>query len=169
MTLEGVYASIVTIGERVGKTTEAASIVAHMREECSAVAATHSGPSVRLYIEEWSKPPMASGNWVPELAAIAGAEQVVARAGERSRAFDFRDLVAADPACIVLSICGARDRVPTQEVLSRQGWGVLRAVQRDQVFVIDDSILNRPGPRLIDGARALARIADRVRVNAPAA
>lgn len=161
-TLDDVYGSIVEIGKRVGRPGEADTLVRRMRSECDALrlqAATRA--PLRAYIEEWSKPPMASGNWVPEVAATVGITQTVVRAGERSREFAFRDLEAADPDVIVLSICGAGDRVSPLQVSSRLGWGVLRAVREQRVLVINDSLLNRPGPRLTDGARALAGVVAR--------
>lgn len=162
-TLEGVSASILTIGERVGRAAEARMLMERMRVEFEGIrAASASRPKIRAYIEEWSKPPMASGNWVPEVVAAVGIEQVIVRSGERSRAFRFDELRTADPEVIVLSICGAGDRVPTQELLNRVEWGVLRAVRERRIAVIDDSLLNRPGPRLPQGAQALAAAVERV-------
>lgn len=181
-TLDDVYTSITTIGERVGRTKQAAELMRRMRSEFDALRLQTAGRSrinfspsrregeregeaathlIRIYIEEWSSPPMASGNWVPEVAAAVGLEQVVVKPGEWSREFRFEDLKSADPACIVLSICGQRDRVPTQQVANRLGWGELHAVREDRIAVIDDSLLNRPGPRLPDGARALAAVVTR--------
>lgn len=161
-TLEDVYTSIATIGKRVERSQEAVALIRRMRSEFDALRLAHAGrQSLRVYIEEWSLPPMASGNWVPEVAAAVGLEQVVVEPGAWSRKFRFEDLKAADPDCIILSICGQRDRVPTQQVASRLGWGELRAVREDRIAVIDDSLLNRPGPRLPDGASALAAVVAR--------
>ncbi|MBI4143039.1 cobalamin-binding protein [Candidatus Uhrbacteria bacterium] len=164
-TLEDVYASITTIGARINRSAESEALVRRMRSEFDALRLQAAArPGVHAYIEEWSKPPMASGNWVPEVAAAVGITQTVIAPGERSREFAFRDLEAADPDVIILSICGAGDRVPVQQVSSRLGWGVLRAVRENRIVVIDDSLLNRPGPRLTDGARALMSAMDRLRV-----
>lgn len=156
-TLEGVYASIAMIGERIGRRMQATELIGRMRTELDALRIEHlHRPRIRVYIEEWASPPMASGNWIPEVAATVGIDQVVVRAGEWSRAFALTDLETADPHAIVLSICGSGDRVPTQQVVSRLGWGTLRAVREGRIAVIDDSLLNRPGPRLPAGARALS-------------
>jgi iron complex transport system substrate-binding protein len=46
--------------------------------------------------------------------------------------------------------------VAKKELLTeRLGWNELRAVKQNHVFVIDDSLLNRPGPRLTEGAKRL--------------
>jgi iron complex transport system substrate-binding protein len=35
---------------------------------------------------------------------------------------------------------------------------MLTAIQTGQVFPIDDNLVSRPGPRLVDGLEALARL-----------
>jgi len=56
----------------------------------------------------------------------------------------------ADPDHAVLHWCGA-DREPGAEPLADRGWDIDPAVH-----VIDDSLLNQPSPRLVDGIETLA-------------
>ena len=63
-----------------------------------------------------------------------------------------------DPEIIVVSICGMADKVPKEWITKRNGWQNLSAVRKDKVYVFDDSLLNRPGPRLTIGLEQLARI-----------
>ena len=42
-----------------------------------------------------------------------------------------------------------------EEILSRDGWDSLKAVQNGQVFNADSDSITRPGPRLTDAALAL--------------
>ena len=111
--------------------------------------------SVRLYIEEWHQPPFASGNWVPEVARIAGCTQFPVAPGELSPEVTLEQVAAFDPEMIVISWCGAGHLADKNLLMNRPGWDVLRAVQTGKVRVIDDSLLNRPGPRLVDGAQHL--------------
>lgn len=109
----------------------------------------------RLYIEEWHHPPMVSGNWVPEVAAIAGAIPFPLPPGSESKRVSLQEVQAFDPDLIVLSICGAGAMAEKRLLVDRVGWCDLRAVAAGRVFVIDDSLLNRPGPRLVEGAQRL--------------
>jgi iron complex transport system substrate-binding protein len=43
-------------------------------------------------------------------------------------------------------------------VLARPGWESIAAVQSKSVFPIDDNLISRPGPRLVDGLEALAKL-----------
>lgn len=99
--------------------------------------------------------PFASGNWVPELAKIAGGTQFPVPAGELSRAVTLEEVAQYDPDLIVISWCGAGSLGDRDLLLQRPGWDRLRAVQSGHVRVIDDSLLNRPGPRLVAGAQRL--------------
>ncbi len=119
----------------------------------------------RVYVEEWHHPPMVSGNWVPELIKLAGGipygvesgKWKVESDGSNSPSYEvsLEDIQAFDPDLIVLSICGAGSIASKELLTKRAGWAELRAVQENHLFVIDDSLLNRPGPRLTEGAKRL--------------
>lgn len=114
---------------------------------------------LRVYAEEWHEPPMASGNWVPELAERAGIQLFPITPGELSRAVTLEEVTRFDPELIVISWCGAGSLADRSLVLQRPGWSGLAALQMGNVRVLDDSLLNRPGPRLIDGAERLLSLA----------
>jgi len=109
----------------------------------------------RVYIEEWHNPPMVSGNWVPELIKLAGGIPLPLPPGSASREVSLQEIQAFDPDLIVLSICGAGSVASKELLTNRAGWNELRAVSENHLFVIDDSLLNRPGPRLTEGAKRL--------------
>lgn len=109
----------------------------------------------KVYVEEWHHPPMASGNWVPEVVKLAGGTPFPLEPGAPSREVSLAEIAAFDPDLIVLSICGAGSVASKELLTSRAGWSDLRAVRENHVFVIDDSLLNRPGPRLTEGAKRI--------------
>ncbi|MFA6909212.1 MAG: cobalamin-binding protein [Patescibacteria group bacterium] len=158
-TLGDILSSIRTIGEICGKNTEADMLIRRMERELFDLhppsAFGKQRPSV--YMEEWGKPPMASGNWVPQLVTLAGGREVLMHPGEPSREVTLAEIVRADPDMIVLHWCGKGNRVDTAEVASRPGWEQLRAVWSGNIHVIHDTYLNRPGPRIIDGIRFLQK------------
>jgi iron complex transport system substrate-binding protein len=45
-----------------------------------------------------------------------------------------------------------------ESVAGRPGWDVLKAVIEGHVFPFDDNLVSRPGPRLVDGLEALAKL-----------
>ena len=104
-----------------------------------------------VYCEEWSDPPMAAGNWVPDAVEAAGGHYPFVDPGERSREVEYEEFRAADPEHVVLHVCGHGDRV-SPATLRERGWESDAAVH-----VVDDDLLNQPSPRLVDGIETLAR------------
>ncbi|WP_134669357.1 helical backbone metal receptor [Halorussus marinus] len=109
-----------------------------------------------VYAEEWSDPPMAAGNWVPEAIETAGGRYPFVPPGERSREVSAASVEAAGPEHVVLHVCGHGERSDPAVVADR-GWE-LPAIERDNVHVLDDSLLNQPSPRLIEGVETLAAV-----------
>ena len=111
---------------------------------------------------EWHEPPMAAGNWVPELVQLAGAESLFGTAGEHSPWMSWDQLVASDPDAIVSMPCGfdlARIRQEMYWLTERPEWSKLRAVRNSAVYLADgNQYFNRPGPRIVESLRILAEI-----------
>ena len=47
---------------------------------------------------------------------------------------------------------------PPNSVKQRPGWDGMAAVQTGQIYPFDDNLVSRPGPRLVDGLEALAKL-----------
>lgn len=149
-TLPAVIEGFAALGDAVGRGAAGERLAARSRERLDAVRdrATDSRPTV--YCEEWADPPMAAGNWVPEIVEAAGGHHPFVDPGERSRAVTQADVEAADPDHVVLHLCGHGTQVDPATFTDR-GWAVDAAVH-----VVDDALLNQPSPNLIDGAERLA-------------
>ncbi len=153
-TLEEAYSSIERIGEEVDRSKEAEKLVQEMKKRISAVDLE----GVKIYCEEWSDPPMVSGNWIPDLIEEANGQYM--EVDGRSRETDAKEVESFDPDLIVLNICGAGEKADKTEVTERDGWEELGAVEKGNVFVVNDSLLNRPGPRLAEGVERLEEIVE---------
>jgi iron complex transport system substrate-binding protein len=154
-TLEAVLKSIVDLAVVVAVEQRGVELVTKLRSEFAALRTkTRLLPAkAKVYSEEWHNPPMVSGNWVPDILTYAGVQSFPIRAGELSRAVTLEEVQKFDPDLILISWCGAGNLADKKLLMEREGWSVLRAVQKGNVFVIDDSLLNRPGPRLLEGAQ----------------
>ena len=155
-TVEEVFESILEIGEAVDKEAEAAELVKNMKKDLEGLKFENSP---RIYCEEWMDPPMASGNWIPGLVERSGGEYFIEE-GERSREFDLEDLKEFDPEYIFLNVCGAGENVDREDVLERPEWQSIAAVENGDVYVVDDSLLNRPSPRIVEGVEEIVRKID---------
>jgi iron complex transport system substrate-binding protein len=63
--------------------------------------------------------------------------------------------VAADPEVILLG--DAAYGMTADAVAQRPGWKGMTAIKEGAIFPIDDILVTRPGPRLVEGLEALIR------------
>jgi iron complex transport system substrate-binding protein len=161
--LADIFADIARIGQALGRDDAALELVADMRARIEAIADAADGlPRPRVAAIEWIDPPMAAGNWMPELIALAGGASVFGEPGRHSPWLDLDALAAAEPDVIVILPCGfdiARTRVELPALTRRKQWRGLRAVANGAVFLLDgNQYFNRPGPRLVESLEILAEI-----------
>lgn len=161
--LDDVFADIGRVAAAIGRVDSGAVLVSQMKQRLGNVAARAASlPKPRVACIEWIEPLMAAGNWMPELVALAGGENLFGEAGKHSPWLTLEAVVAADPDLIVVLPCGfdiARSRAEMPALTSRPEWHTLRAVREARVFLTDgNQYFNRPGPRLADSAEILAEI-----------
>lgn len=149
-TLDEVYDSIRTISEYVNKEDTGQDVIDGMKEEFHSVKTPWDDPPV-VYLEEWHDPPSVAGNWVPDVLRVAGGTQPFISSGEPSKPIEGDTVREASPDLIVLHWCGFQDKSDNR-VYERNGWGFADDIP---VTCIHDSLLNRPGPRLVEGCKKL--------------
>ncbi|MBI5223324.1 cobalamin-binding protein [Candidatus Micrarchaeota archaeon] len=164
--LSGVIQSFAKIGALISKEEEAKKLTAEFLLQLAQIRLANQERETRprIYVEEWHKPPFGSGNWVGELVQIAGGEYFPIKAGERSREINDEEIQKFDPELIFVSICGLGNRVSKELITKRKSWRELNAVKNDKIVILDDSLLNRPGPRLIIGARTISNEIEKIRI-----
>ena len=114
----------------------------------------------RVVILEWLDPLFSSGHWSPELTWMAGGEEVIGMAGERSRTIAWDEVVAARPDVLFIACCGftlERTLLDLPSLFTHSGWSELPAVRSGNVYVTDgNAYFSRPGPRLVDSLEIMA-------------
>ncbi len=111
----------------------------------------------RVLALEWLDPPFVGGHWIPEMVERAGGNDVLGKAGQKSRTATWDELVTAEAEVVVVMPCGydadqaAREAATYSEVLAGLGAREVYAVDAAASF-------SRPGPRLVDGVELLARL-----------
>ena len=152
-TLAEVLDTIVAVAERAGVPDRGRRLRAELLARLATVeAAVRGSARPRVAVIEWVDPPFLAGHWVPDLITAAGGEPVACRPGGRSVPAGWADFEAAEPDLVLIAPCGfhlsdAADQAST----------VLDRLPDVPVWAIDaDSLVVRPGPRLVDGVEAIA-------------
>jgi iron complex transport system substrate-binding protein len=154
-TLRDVLDTILTVGELTEATERAGRLVANLRGRLADVAARVAGrPRPRVAVVEWVDPPFAAGHWIPDLVTAAGGEPVAARPGRRSEPLTWPEIAAANPDLVIVAPCGYHLAGAVAQAAA-----VTAALPGVPVWAIDaDSLVVRPGPRVVDGVEAIAAI-----------
>lgn len=161
-TWDGITEDMRRVGASLGCVDAAAELIGslearllHIHETLRAARA----PRPRVAVIEWTDPVFAAGHWVPELVRRAGGIDVMAAPGEHSSVHAVEDVMSAKPEVLVIAPCGydsARAADAARTLLATDEWSWARELS---VWAMDsNSLLSRPGPRLVDGTETLASI-----------
>jgi iron complex transport system substrate-binding protein len=156
-TLADVLKNIQLIGSATGDVDAATALVASMTADFDAVrsaTASLDHPKTFYEIDATSKIfTAATGSLLEEMLKSAGADPITTGS---ATAYDIaiETLVQADPKIILLG--DAAYGVTADQVKARPGWDTISAVKSGNIKAVDDIVITRPGPRLVEGLRALA-------------
>jgi len=160
-TLEGMYVNLEVVGTLTGRDVTALvdSLKARVKAVDDKILPLSSRPSVFYEIDatDPAKPytygPGSFGNLLIERA---GGFNIGSRLTDPYPQISLEQIVVANPSFILLgdSMWG----MTAEAVGARPGWETIAAVQSKQIFPIDDNLISRPGPRLVDGLEQLAKI-----------
>lgn len=158
-TLADIETDIRLLGGITQRAEIAEQLVKKMRHTFAEIAkkARRCKQSVRIYSEAWPNPRVSSPPWVAELAKICGGEMVVP-GGEKVTEVQ---VAAAQPDVIVLAWAATGSKADPKQTYKVAAWKDVPAIRTRQVHVINDELLNTPGPPLIQGARALYKLLHR--------
>lgn len=161
--LAGLWRDLRRVADALGVPERGVQLVSRLQRRMKGIAERASAlPRPRVACLEWIEPLMVAGNWTPELVALAGAEDVLGRAGRHAGPVTLDALAAADPDAIFVTPCGfdvARTRAEMPALDAQAAWRGLRAVREDRVFLCDGNAwFNRPGPRVAGALEILAEV-----------
>ena len=153
-TLHQVVDSINTIAEAAGVASRGTALTNSLHARLQIVADNVRGLArPKVFVLEWIDPPFGAGHWVPDIIQAAGGEPVVCRPGERSVQTTWQEIADAQPDVVIVAPCGFG-----LDGASQQASSIINQLPNSvSVWAIDaDSIMVRPGPRLVDGVEAIA-------------
>ena len=156
-----IYESIMRVGEITGTDKEAESLVQSMQSEIDALRQSNAGKSIpKVYLEIYRDPIMsvADNSFVGELIEIAGGNNVFDTLERDYSRVKAEDVIAAKPD---IMICYSQDSL--QNIRSRKGWQDIPAIRDSMIFFedsIDPDLIQRAGPRIVEGLRKLSQIYD---------
>lgn len=156
--ISDVYGDIEQIAEVLDLEEKAEEIVSGIEEKISAVEEKTASidEKKKVYFEISPSPDIwsiGSGTFQSELISAAGVENIY---GDQQGWFAVteEDLITRNPEAIITTVNYSED--PKGEIMARQGWSSISAIQNDKVFELNADILDRPGPRIGEAIEQIA-------------
>ena len=161
---DDVYAQIEQLGAATGQVDEAAALISDMRVEISELIAAAPDASGLTYYHELDDTlyTVTGSTFIGQVYNLFGLTNVADPADADGTAWGYPQLsdeylVDADPDLIFLAdtlCCGQS----AQSVAARPGWAQLSAVQTGLIVELNDDIVSRWGPRLVDFIAAISGV-----------
>jgi iron complex transport system substrate-binding protein len=155
--VDQMFSSIETLGQLFGTTDQAKQVVADLRRRTQAVEAAVAGRSpVRVFYQVSDEPLYTIGRdaYLTDLIRRAGGISVTADVPTAFPRYSDEAALASRPDAIILPSGGSMGNANSTVAPALKN---SPAVKNNRVYKINDDLLSRPGPRLIDGLEQLAR------------
>lgn len=162
VTLDETFDMMIKIGQVTGKVEKAKELVTQYRKEIENIKSiTKDLPRIRVYFEINHMGPyvLGSGSPMDQMIDIAGGVNVFDDMEGEAFKVDLSEIIVRDPEIILTPLWPAagREEVTTiYEVVSREGFADITAVNNSRVYHYDSSLLKRPGPRSVIAIKKLA-------------
>jgi iron complex transport system substrate-binding protein len=116
-------------------------------------------PPVRVLYVLNSQPliTVGPGSFIDQLIGLAGGINVAAKSAAPYPRLSMETVLSEDPEVLIFPV-GLAEGVSESEQWTWQQWTGMTAVKAGRLRQIPASILNRPGPRIVQALRMLAKI-----------
>ncbi|MCL7746566.1 ABC transporter substrate-binding protein [Halalkalibacter alkaliphilus] len=159
---EDVYNKIDMIATATGSQTAAEEIISDMKERHEAIkeqAEESITDKKKVWVEVSPAPDIFTTGQNTFMHEMLESIQAVNAAEDHEGwvSLTEEEIVQLNPDVIITTYGYYVDN-PSGDVLARDGWAEVPAVQNEQVFDVDNDTVTRPGPRLIEGVETLAEL-----------
>lgn len=161
--INGILSNIRLVGKIAGIDDQAEGLVKDLESRLSDVSQRvkdASRPRVFYIIDAtdlnnpWTAGP---GSFVDSIIRLAGGENVGAKASAQWAQFSIEEVVNSDPELIILDAIHGTAVVAREKLEAHPVWREMAAVKQGKVYTIDGDLVDRNGPRIIQGLEEMAK------------
>ncbi|MFM0335590.1 cobalamin-binding protein [Paraburkholderia fungorum] len=157
--LDDVAVSLTKLGQLLGTSPTADAAAAQYRHDIAQLRTQYaSRPPVSVFYQVWDQPLMTLNgkHMISDVIALCGGRNVFAKLEPLVPTVSTEAVLAANPEAIITAAPGATAPDTTLPQLSTwRAWPSLTAVANNNLFAIDGDLINRPAPRIAQGAKQL--------------
>jgi iron complex transport system substrate-binding protein len=158
-TLEDIPLQLQTLGRILERSTEANGVALAIRQRTAEIQrkAELLSPKRVLYVLN-SQPliTVGPGSFIHQMIGLVGGINIASQAGASYPRLSMETVLKEDPEVLVFPV-GEVESVPRHEQQQWQRWTSLSAVKHHRLHEVSSNLLNRPGPRIVEGLEQLAK------------
>jgi iron complex transport system substrate-binding protein len=160
-TLAGIPDNLERLAALMGTSETAHPVAAALRSKLATLRATYAGRApVRTFYQVWDKPlyTLNGRHIVTDALRLCGGENIFDKLAVIAPVVTVESVLEADPEAVF----GSAEKNYGGVNLWRQ-YPTMTAVRNGNLFTVDGNLLNRAGPRMIQGAQAMCEKLDEAR------
>ncbi|WP_106496478.1 ABC transporter substrate-binding protein [Lentibacillus sp. Marseille-P4043] len=159
---EGVYETIELIGKATGAQEKADQVIGDMKDKLTALEekanTIKEDERKKVYMEISPSPEIftaGKNTFMDELLSVINADNAAVDQDGWVK-MNEESVISMNPD-VVITTYGSYVDDPVAEVTGREGWEDITAVKNEQIYDVNADLVNRPGPRLVEGAEELGK------------
>lgn len=159
-TVEDILTHVRVLGRMVGRVPESLKVSESIRKKITRLTERLTGrrrPTLLFVLNTDPLMTVGPGSYIHQLIELAGARNAAESAGTPYPRLSIEEVLRRNPEFLLFPM-GRFEGIPQAEQDQWRRWTSLEAVKRNQLVQINADVLNRPGPRVIEGLESLVRI-----------
>lgn len=155
--LEGTYQSILDTGKVMGAQDSANQLVESMKQKVADIQKKLEGvDKLSSYFVisygDMGDYTAGAGSFIDEMITLAGGENVAGDMNEPWAEYSVEKLIEKDPEVIFVPIQSG-----AEGIAEAPGYKELTAIKEGRVVTLDDNLVMRAGPRIVEGLEEMAK------------
>ncbi|WP_278469359.1 ABC transporter substrate-binding protein [Gimesia maris] len=165
--LADIEESILGIAKATGHTDRGKQIIHKIKEDIQAIQARvkpfQEQGRPRVFYQVWDQPLMTAGpeSFIGELITLVGGENIFSDLKIAYPQVSEETLVVRNPDVILLPGLKNNPQADARQAIAtlkqRPGWDKMNAVKNQRIYIIEDDLISRPGPRVVQGLQNVAQ------------
>jgi iron complex transport system substrate-binding protein len=157
--LEDVLAQIQTVARMFDRSKAGDELTATVRQRIALVrerTQSLAHPRVLYVLNTDPLQTAGPGSFIHQLIEAAGGANIASDTFTSYPRFALEEVLARDPELIIFPI-GTAEGIPEEEQQQWRRWASLSAVKHNRLVQIPSVLIDRPGPRIVEGLELLAK------------
>ncbi|MDT6960403.1 cobalamin-binding protein [Cupriavidus sp. SZY C1] len=159
--LETIPENLEKLGTLMGTEPVARRAASDFRQQVDTLRRTYAGRSpVTVFYQVWQQPLMTLNgqHLVSDLLTLCGGRNLFATEAPLVPTVSVEAVIAGNPEVMLTAAMGAtRPDKPLADFSIWEKWKQVTAVARNNLFTIDGDLVNRAGPRVVQGAAEICK------------